>query len=564
LVNAASERRAAISASNLPIVTGGANSAGAAITSTEIFQPLRANDIAFAPEEIGRLSDSSVVVIENTWSLPVRVERFRIDGSAEFIVRGDTSDFILQPGASRSLRVYFQPAQAGDRSGALLFDIGSLVDTVRLTGRGLTSDISIINSPFDLGRQLINTRRIECMEVLQNNGTDPATIDSIIISPSAPFRLVSPIGRATIQPGEKLTICVEFAPSQQIPSSATASIHLASRTFPLQVLGRGIRRYAVGSTFPITCDTVTYAPGVEVPREILIENPGDEVVVITAAQIVASAPGLFRIADPSLFPVTLQPGATFRFTVIYAPSRESREIATIGVANDGDSTIAIQMCVVTRSRYLSVSQAALDFGGICLGDTAGAFINIENPGGFDSVGIVSASIAPAGELTLSGFTAQILGPREYTTLRVQAAPTVGGPFQGTLTIRSDRGDVTIPIRGTALPSAGFVVGANAVTIGQTVVLPVSIQGLTTTPAMTSATLTARYDPSLLLPLRVVALNGAPAIDAASSTITTSWGVARVDVRWPNGGPTTDGPAFGLELEVLRGDAYVANVEIEGV
>ncbi|MBC8144779.1 MAG: hypothetical protein H7X80_04280, partial [bacterium] len=129
---------------------------------------------------------------------------------------------------------------------------------------------------------------------------------------------------------------------------------------------------------------------------------------------------------------------------------------------------------------------------------------------------------------------------------------------------SDRGDVTIPIRGTALPSAGFVVGANAVTIGQTVVLPVSIQGLTTTPAMTSATLTARYDPTLLLPLRVVALNGAPTIDAASSTITTSWGVARVEVRWPNGGPNADGPAFGLELEVLRGDAYVANVEIEGV
>lgn len=561
LTSRASERRAAITASNLPIVVGGNNSG--AINSTEIFQPLRASDVVFAPEEIGRLSDSSVVVIENTWSLPVRVDRFRIAGSAEFIMRGDTSDFILQPGGSRSVRVYFQPAQPGDRSGALLFDIGAVVDTVRLAGRGLTSTISIVNSPLDLGRQLIGTRRIECVPVLFNSGTDTATIDSIVISPSSPFRLVSPIGRAVIAPGDTLRICVEFAPAQQGAAGANASMHIASRTFPLQVLGRGIRRLAVGSTFPATCDTITYAPGVEIPREILIENTGDTVVTITLAQIIASTPGLFRIADPSLFPIVLRPGESFRFVVIYAPQRESQETATINVPNDGDSAISIQLCMVTRSRYLSVSQSAIDFGGICLGDTVDVLINIENPGGFDDVALLSADIAPAPELSISGFTAQTLGPRGYTTVRVQAAPGVGGPIRGALTIRSDRGDVVIPISGDALPSAGFVVDVNSVTVGQTVVLPVSIQGLATSPSMNTATLTARYDPTLLLPLRVVSITGAPAIDASVSSVVASWGVARVDVNWPAGGPSADGPAFGIELEVLRGDADVANFEIEG-
>lgn len=564
LNDAGDERRVAIDGANLPHVVGGRAAGDAVMAGTEIYQPLRANDVDFGLEEIGRRSDSQSVVIENLWLLPVRVRSFRIDGSAEFLLRGDTSDFILEPGERRSVRVYFQPALAGERQGRLLFDVGAITDTVKLGGRAVASELTVMNSPLDFGAQLVGTRRVECIHVLRNEGVDSASVDSIVVEPAGAFRLVSPLGRTTIAPGDSLEICVELAPTLQGPLTADASIHVGTRRFGVQVLGRGTRRFAVATTVTAECDTMSFSPGAETSGTIRLENRGDTVVTLELPSIAASEPGLFRLADPGAFPMTLARGASATVDVIFAPQRESREVVTLAFPNDGDTAVAASLCFIARSRYLSVSQAAVDLGELCPDDSAGALVTVENPSGFESVELLAASIDPASGLTLTGFTPRTLGPREYLTLALGYRAGAPGALATELTIRSNRGDVVIPVTADVLRSSGFRARSSVLTIGATTTIPVDVSGVDAARPMAGARIALDFDATALLPLRLAAATGAPAIDETASQVRiVAPGRAVVEIAWSGAGVTVDGPAFALVAEVLRGDVDSTAILLTG-
>jgi hypothetical protein len=563
LNDAASERRLAISGANLPVVFGGATSGDRAIDGTEIFQPLRANDVAFGLEEIGRRSDSQLVVVENTWMLPVRVREFRIDGSAEFLVRGDTNEFVLSPGERHSVRVYFQPAAAGERTGRLLFDVGPLTDTVRLSGRAVASELTVLNSPLDFGGQLVATRRTECIALLRNDGAQPATVDSIVLAPPGAYRLVSPLGRVTIGPGDSLLVCVEFAPSAQGITTADASIHIASRRFGVPVLGRGLRRYAVASTITDECDTVMFSPGVETTGTIRLENRGDTTITIDAPAIAASSNGLFRVADPGRFPITLAPRDASTVDVIFAPQRESREVATLSFPNDGDTAITATLCFIARSRYLSVSQPSVDLGTLCIGDSADALVTIENPSGVESVELRDVTADASTGVTVGGFVPRTLGPREYVTVAIGYRASIAGLLATELTVTSDRGDVVIPITAQVLRSGGFRARSSVLTIGDTTVLPIDIVGVDASTSVRTANIVVEYDATAIVPIAVVALPGAPVIDATSRVRILGGGRASIDIAWSGAGIAADGPAFGLVAETLRGDVDSTAIILSG-
>jgi hypothetical protein len=563
LNDAGTERRVAITGANLALVLGGRSGIDVAMAGTEIYQPLRANDVDFGLEEIGRRSDSQHVVIENTWLLPVRVSGMRIDGSAEFLLRGDTADFVLQPGERRAVRLYFQPSVAGEREGRLLFDVGAITDTVILRGRAVASELTVINTPLDFGAQLIGTRRVACLHVLRNDGADTASVDSIIVAPAGAYRLVSPLGRSRVAPGDSLEVCIEFSPSAQGPVTADAAIHIASRRFALQLLGGGTRRYGVATTISSECDTMSYAPGSETSGTIRLENRGDTAITIQAPTITASAPELFRLADPSLFPLTLGRGEAATLDVIFAPQRESREVATLAFANDGDTAISAAVCFVARSRYLSVSQPALDFGDLCAGDPTSALLTVENPSGFDRVELLDAAIDAASGITVSGFSPRTLGPREYVTLLVGYRAGAPGPLAGTVTLKSDRGDVVIPVTADVLRTSGFRARQTPLTIGSTRTITIDAEGIDATQPVKTARMMIDFDATAILPLRVTSIAGGPSVNESASRVQVlGGGRAAVEVSF-DGALESDGAAFGLIAETLRGDVDSTALVIGG-
>ena len=560
----ASGREVAINGANLPVVIGGERGGGA-IAGIEVLQPLRADDTRFPDEEVGRRSDSIQLSIRNEWLLPIRAHTFRVAGSAAFFFRGDTADFVIPPGGSRTIRLYFQPGSAGPHAGELLFDVGELTNRVKLSGNAVASTLTVINTPYDGGDVFLKSRQTYCFHILRNDGTDTAVIDSVTVSPPGDFRVVSPRGRASIAPGDSLEVCIEFEPSARGDVATAVRVHLAGRTFPGQTIARGVRRYITATTVSAECDTVVYAPGTEVSGFVRLENPGDSPVTVRGGTITQSALELFQLADPTIFPFDLLPGDFRLVEVTFSPVRESRESATITFDNDGDTTAAVDLCFVARSRFLSPSQATLAFGDICVGDSLEMTLVLENPGGFDQVELLSARIDPATDLQLDGFSPVTLGPREFTRVRVRYAPSAPGDLNATLRVTNSQGELRVPIEGRALEAARFEPQNVAIAVGATLILPVDLAGVAGTSPLGTTTLRFAYDPTMILPIAVASLPNGPALDPAGSSLRIEGGgEAEVVVAWQGNGLMGNGPAFALEVEALRGEAERSLVEFEGV
>ncbi len=404
------ERTLTVAGSNLPLVTGGEDG-GTAMAHTEIFQPLRANDLAFGVEEVGRRSDSLAVVIRNEWLLPVNVHTFRFAQGAEFTLSGDASAREIPPGGQRVVFVRFRPNAAGERTDLLLFNAGPLTDTVRLRGTGVESEIAVVTGRVDFDSVFIRATERKCFTAIRNRGTDTTVIDSVVVTPRDVYRVVSPIGRVAVAPGDSLVVCVEFSPRERGSSVASVSVHIAARTFPIGVAGTGIRRYAIASSMP-ECDTLSIAPGDSITRFITVFNPGDRAVTITAAAVTAGIDGMCALADPSILPLSLAPGETIVVEIAFKPQREATERATIEFINNGDTATRSELCFVLRSRFISPSVALLDLGTLCVGDSTAASFLLENPGQFESV-LVDGVAMKAG----TGFVATAAAARIYDCSR---------------------------------------------------------------------------------------------------------------------------------------------------
>lgn len=543
------ERSVTIAGTNLPLVTGGDETG--AMPYTEVFQPLRANDVTFGTEEVGRRSDSLPVLIRNEWLLPVKVQRFRFAGSAEFTLSGDTTQMTIPAEGQRVVYVRFRPNAAGDRTGMLLFDVGALTDTVLLRGRGVESEIAVVTETVAFDSVFVRTAEQECFTAIRNNGQDTTVIDSIVVEPAGVYRLVSPQGRVRVAPDDSLVVCVEFQPEARGAALASLTVHIASRSFPLALTGTGIRRFATVAA-PTDCDTVTIAPGDSLTRFVTLFNPGDRPVTISAVDFTASVNGLFDLADPSVLPLTLAPGETLPVEVKFKPQREATERVAVDFVNDGDTATVAQLCFVLRSRFLAPSVASLDFGAVCVGDTVTTTFIFENPGQYENVLVQSVAMDQPTDIFLVGSAADTtLPPRGYMQVTVSFAPSAAGTVNGVLTASGGFGSVAIPVNGRGLPAVQFVPRSVAGVPAQTIVVPVDVSGLGSVP-LTDVRLTAAYNRSLLYPRRIVALAGAPAPDAASQVTVAQPGAAVVDVRWQT--PlVADGPAFGIEYEVLRGN-----------
>ncbi len=557
---AGAERTVTITGKNLALVTGGERASGR-IAGTEIFQPLRADNLQFGSEETGRLSDSLPLRITNEWLLPVKVERIRLVGSAEFVFYGDTSDLTVGPGAGRTIFVRFRPAAPGVRTGMLLMDVGSITDTVMLRGTGIESSLSVVTTSISFDSVLVKSSRQLCFPAIRNIGTDPATIDSVVLAPPGDYQLISPIGRVTIQPGDTLQVCVKFAPRSRGVALAALAVNLAGRNFPIAVDGIGIRRFATVLAIS-ECDTVTAIPGTSQSTFMTLRNPGDRPVTITQAVFNASVAGLFALADPTILPLTLLPGQSFPVEILFTPQREATERGTVTFTNDGDTATVADLCFVVRSRYLSSSVPVIDFGTICSGDSVTRTVILDNPGGFDTVDLATVTVNDStASVTVDNVPATQLAPHQYVSVTAHFVPQTVGTFNGEIIAAGSFGSVSIPVTGVVLPGLRFEPQPMVTSPATTVIIPVNLVGGAGVP-VANIQLNFTYNRTLLYPTGVVSLAGGPNVNPTSTLVQARPGEAVVNVVW-SAPLLTDGAAFGVECEVLRGDDEVTPVGVSG-
>jgi hypothetical protein len=555
------DRTVSMTGANLPFVAGGESQSGL-ISGTELFQPLRANDLVFKSEEAGRTSDSQDVFITNEWLLPVKMRNFRIAGSAEFILDKTPDSVNLAANGTFKVSVRFRPNGAGARAGMLLFDVGPLTDTVMLRGTGLQSTLGIVTENVKFDSVLVRDKKEICFPALKNNGTDTTVIDSLVLSPKGSYRVISPLGRVSLAPDSVLNVCIEFSPEARGAFPAGMNIHLAARSFPVTLNGFGVRKFVRANTVS-DCDTISVTPGNTYPAIVTISNLSDRAVTITEAKFSASSTTIFALLKPSELPMTIAPGAFKNVEISFTPERENTERAEVEFITDGDTVTKAPLCFVVRSRSISYSVGEMNFGNVCAGETFSQTVILENPGQFENVQIDSVAIIQQNsDFLLKEPVSILLKPREYTSATVQFSPNSPGQISAVLKTFGPFGTVEIPIRAKVLPNISFNPGSAVAKAGDLTQIVVNISGVDATTLLKFTMLQFSYNKTMLWPRRLVNLAGQTELDESTSAVKViAPGIAEIRPQWTN--TASNGNSFAIECDVLRGETDRTAITIGG-
>jgi len=544
MVEAGRERRIAMTSSNVPVVSGGA-SAGTVLNGIEIYEPLRAADVNFKQTEVGAISDSMSIVIENTWLLPITIKRVGIVGTAEFSVGVDTSVIVIPAGEQRIIRSWFRPIKQGIRTAEVVLDCGAFADTVLLKGEGVASTLSVVADAIDMGDVNVRTALRQCYTVLRNNGSDTATIDSLIIEPSNAYRVVSPIGRSRIAPNDSLVVCIEFAPMQRGADPVVLTASIGTRRLPIAVTGRGIRTMVI-ATSSGTCDTVVAIKGTVVPVYVTASNPGDRPVTVQSVLFIGGTTGVFSVGS-TVLPFTLAPGAALQVEVLFTMQREAQERVTVELVNNGDTVARADVCVVPRSRTVRSVVDSILVGDLCPGDSVERDVVFENASAVDTIVITDLDVVGNVGYTILQNTRAVLPPRGQVRGRVLLRATTAGSIIASVRALGTFGTVDVPISGRVVESIQTTLQNMQAQSGDVIDVPVTITAATSLPS--SFTALFRYPSKLVAPRSISSTT--PGVDGAQTTIVAT-GTDVADVRVTTTS-TMASATFLLRCDVLRGN-----------
>lgn len=542
----------AITDNNLPVVVAGRERT-APTKATMWLRPARWTAPAYDPTEVGARSDSVLIVLENTWLLPVTVTIRQEQGSAEFLVTADTAALVLPAGSKRIIKSWFRPSVSGQRTSAIVIDYGPIQDTIPLRGTGLSSTVRVLAASIDAGDVAVGTSDTVCAHVLVNDGSDTLRLDSLVMTPPDRFTVLSPKGVVRVAPGDTLRACIVFAPQVRGAEGATLECHYGARHIPVATVGKGIRTYAV-ATGSTTCDTVMATRGTDVPTFVTIRNPGDGPIVVNAVNVIAARQDLFSVGTSQPIPFTLAPGATVVVDIILHVQREAREQAVVRFVSNSDTAVEAPVCIVIRSRTIQASRDSIEIGPLCAGDSVDISVDLTNAGAFDVIRIDSVIVTGDPAITLDPVNGVELRPRSSLPIVCTLRPSVSGDVRGTISARGPFGSIDIPVHALVRPSIGAAIADRSTSVGLIDTVSITFAD----PAMREARFRIELPYRALDARRVVGRSADDGIDeAASSLVHEGNGTYSLRATWTKDASVER--SLGIEVEVLRSDVSAATV-----
>jgi hypothetical protein len=286
--------------------------------------------------------------------------------------------------------------------------------------------------------QVGNSRTLS--EALTNTGRSDVTISKDAVS-GAGFSVSDFSPPITLKPWQTYTFSVIFAP--QSAQSASGSISFVSNasnsklTIPLSGTG------TVPSPGVLTANlsSLSFASVQVGDSRTLSEtltNTGR--TDVTISQDVVSGTG-FRVSDFSP-PVSLTPGQTLTFSLIFAPESAQRASGSISLAsNASNSNLTIPLSGTGIAvGQLAVNPTNLNFGRVVAGTSVSLQASLSATG--SSVIVNSASLS-AADFTLSGQSFPLtIASGQSVPLRVTFKPRSSGVANATLSFASNTSSST--------------------------------------------------------------------------------------------------------------------------
>lgn len=317
--------------------------------------------LSFAAQNVDTGTPETLAsVVTNTSGGPVAVTAVNRSGDADFsLLAGGLDDcttkLFLTPGDTCRVRVSFDAAATGTRSGSVAVEIdGATATTIALTGSGTEPQLS--SQPGALSfRRDIDEGAMTLESTIMNSGTEAITLASVRVSGADAGDFAQTTGEPDdCTPGQQLVInatCkvrVRFDPATTGTKTGTVTVSAAGVPDAVVALtGSGIQTDLTRGPNLLAFGSRNVAAGPSFPRQTLVTNTGTEPIAVSSVYILdPSAARFFLIAgEPGdcVSGLTLRAGETCAVRVSFDPQTRGPKLASITLATSAGPDIVIPL-----------------------------------------------------------------------------------------------------------------------------------------------------------------------------------------------------------------------------
>lgn len=423
-------------------------------------------------------SSSADLTLFNVGNAPVSQLAVTIQGAAaaDYTFTEDCSTNPPAPGGVQActVRVSFKPAALGVREATLAVSYSGGVPTqnfslpVVMNFRGIVppKPTATLTASTDFGSQGVGNVYPPRRLTYTNSGL--VTIANIAVSISGEgFSVVSPACPASLAPGAKCSIDVQFAPALvdtnyagvvSVASNAESAPHKATLS------GRGVNEPTPVLAWSAAGGVVDFgavAVGASRELEVTLTNPGPAAVILKVANILGAQARSFLVVPVSCqFNDYLTAGQSCKFRLSFRPGSSGTKVADVQAGTTGSAPGLLTVTGIGLSGPepgAVLSSAALSYTPVRVGSSsAPQVITLRSSG---SAALQITDIALSGAFVISAQTCAAppfsLEPGFDCTFSVSFKPTAEGTLAGSVKISSNAADLPelqISLSGTADPA----------------------------------------------------------------------------------------------------------------
>lgn len=379
-------------------------------------------------------------VVGQTETLPVVVTN---SGESSATISGVTANnsgftpsplslpLTLAPGQSVEMSVSFTPTRSGWAGGTIKFisDAANAILPLEVAGNGVSSEIVTASpSTVTFGNAVLGT--VSTKPIVLTNARPWKVVLSAHQTTGAGFSVSGPTFPFALEPGQSVTLNVDFSPSSAGPAGGILFISGPGLAIPLNGIGAAPGQLVAN---PASLSFGSVPSGSSATLLDSFTNTGGTSVTISQATVAGTG---FSVSGLS-FPLVLFPGASVTFSAEFAPQGAVNASGGITVvSNAANPTLNVALSgTSTAQGQITLAPTALNFGNTTVGTSVSQTSSISASG--SSVTVSSASLSSA-EFSLTGVSLPMTIPAgQSVPVTVTFAPQSSGTASAVLSLTSN-------------------------------------------------------------------------------------------------------------------------------
>ena len=357
--------------------------------------------VTFGNVQVGT-SQSQTNTLSNTGGTSLTVTKADVTG-AGFSIAGLTLPLTLSPAVGKTFTVTFAPQSLGGASGTLvLTNSDSSTLSVPLSGTAVGAG-SLTGNPtsFSFGNVQIGTQQSQT-ETLKNTGGENITISQATVS-GAGFGYSGLTLPLTLASNQSTTFGVVFAPVTAGASTGKLSITVSgsSTTLDIALSGTAVTPATLTAT-PASLTFTNVTVGQNQSQTETVKNTGGVSATISQATVGGAGFTISGITTP----VTLTPGQSTSFSVIFTPLSAGSFSGSVAIASDASNpalNVTLSGSAIAQSTG-TLNVSPVNAGSVVVGTSGTQTGTLTASGASVSVTSVGLSGTNPSEFSISGLS----------------------------------------------------------------------------------------------------------------------------------------------------------------